>query len=267
NRRVRPLVLAVASLLAAACAAPLIAPGTSAPSNTSPASTTATATATPTPTPRAGPAIIDRVDVLARGLEAPWAIDLAPDGRLFVTERPGRVRVIKDGVLDPTPWATIAVRAAPDQESGLLGLAVDPDFATNSYVYVYYTYTGTGGRRQNRLERMRDVNGRGERDKVLLEGIAGADIHDGGRVKFGPDGKLYLTVGEAGNEALAQNVSSPNGKILRLERDGSRPSDDPFPNSFAWSYGHRHPQGLAWDASGRLYATEHGPSGNPALLQ
>src|SRR5438094_352361 len=80
-----------------------------------------------------------------------------------------------------------------------------------------------GGRRQNRLERMRDVNGKGERDTVLLEGIAGADIHDGGRVKFGPDGRLYLTVGEAGNEALAQNVSSPNGKILRLGRDGSRP--------------------------------------------
>ena len=207
------------------------------------------------------------MDVVARGLIAPWAIDLASDGRFFLTERDGRIRIIKDGALEPTPWATFTVASRPNDEGGLLGIALDREFPANGYAYVYYTYFTSGGRRQNRLVRMREQDGKGVVDKVLLDGIAGADLHDGGRVKIGPDGKLYVTVGEAGNASLAQDLGSPNGKILRLERDGSIPSDNPFAGSPVWSYGHRHPQGLAWDASGHLFATEHGPSGLPALQQ
>ena len=205
--------------------------------------------------------------MIARGLVAPWAIDIARDGRLFVTERDGRIRIIKDGVLDPAPWAAFTVVSRPNAESGLLGLALDPQFPASGYAYVYYTYLAASGRKQNRLVRMREVDGKGVVDRTLLDGIAGGDVHDGGRVKIGPDGKLYVTVGEAGNMALAQDLGSLNGKILRLERDGSIPTDNPFPGSAVWSYGHRNPQGLAWDARGRLYATEHGPSGQPALLQ
>jgi glucose/arabinose dehydrogenase len=97
---------------------------------------------------------------------------------------------------------------------------------------------------------------------VLLDGVAGNRIHDGGRVRFGLDGKLYWTVGEAGDPQLAQDLSSFNGKILRINADGTIPADNPFPGSPVYSYGHRNPQGLAWQAgTGRLYATEHGPSG------
>ncbi len=223
-------------------------------------------TVSPTETPRAGPAIVEKVEVVATALEAPWAIDLAPDGRLFLTERPGRVRVIRDGVLAATPWAILRVAGAPNREDGLLGIAIDPDFAKNSFIYLYLTYV-SGGRLMNRLERWRDQDGAGVPDKILLDGIVGGDSHDGGRVKVGPDGKLYVTVGEAGNESLAQNPRSLNGKILRLERDGSVPQDNPFPDSYVWSLGHRNPQGLAWSANGELFATEHGPSGDPARGQ
>jgi glucose/arabinose dehydrogenase len=99
-------------------------------------------------------------------------------------------------------------------------------------------------------------------DKVLVENVPANSIHDGGRVKFGPDGKLYWTVGDAGNADSAQDVSSLNGKVLRLNPDGTTPADNPFPGSLVYSYGHRNPQGLAWQAgTGRFYETEHGPSG------
>jgi glucose/arabinose dehydrogenase len=258
----RGRVGALAMTLAFAACTPAPVAVTPPPSATATGSPSATATRS-----RTAPGVVDRVDVLAKGLVAPWAIDIAGDGRLFVTERDGRIRVIKDGVLDPTPWATFTVASRPNEESGLLGLALDKDFPARGYAYVYYTYVAAGGRRQNRLVRMLEQEGKGVVDSVLLDGIAGGQFHDGGRVKIGPDGKLYVTVGEAGTGPLAQNLDSPNGKILRLERDGSIPSDNPFPGSPVWSYGHRHPQGLAWDGAGRLYATEHGPSGFPALLQ
>ena len=199
---------------------------------------------------------------MATGLDTPWAIDFAPDGRIFLTERPGRVRIIKDGRLQAAPWIT--VETAEAGESGLLGLALDPAFAHNRYVYVAYTYRTAAGRLENRLARLRDdpATGKGVLDKVLLDGIVGGNNHDGGRVKFGPDGKLYWTMGEAFMRQLAPDLSSLNGKILRLNPDGTIPPDNPFPGSPIYSYGHRNPQGLAWQpGTGRLYETEHGPSG------
>lgn len=201
------------------------------------------------------------VEVIARGLEIPWAISFAPDGRAFVSERPGRIRIVKNGKLEREPWITLDV--AESGEAGLLGLAVDPDFAQNRFVYAAYTYGSLLGGLQNRLVRLRDDPGagKGALDKVLLEGVTGNRFHDGGRLKFGPDGKLYWTMGDAQNTLLAQALSSPNGKILRLNRDGTNPSDNPYPKSPVYSYGHRNPQGLAWQpGTGRLYATEHGPS-------
>jgi glucose/arabinose dehydrogenase len=213
-------------------------------------------------TPRAEAQTFDVEDAVT-GLTTIWAIDFAPDGRIFLTERGGRVRTVRDGVLDPQPWITLDVVEVA--ESGLLGLALDPRFATNGYVYVAYTYATGDGTMQNRLARLREdpVTGRGVLDAILLDDVRAGRVHDGGRVKFGPDGKLYWTMGETGNPDLAQSLDVWNGKILRLNPDGSIPEDNPFPGSPIYSYGHRNPQGLAWQpGTGRLYATEHGPSGS-----
>jgi glucose/arabinose dehydrogenase len=221
---------------------------------------------------RIGPAVVQSVTALVTGLEIPWAVDLAPDGRLFVTERTGRVRIVRlegtSATLQTDPWATVAASATPNAERGLLGIALDPSFAKNGFVYLYYSYRGPGASTVNRLVRMRDANGVGVEETVLLDGIPGSDVHDGGRIKFGPDGKLYVTTGDGGAEARAQDTGSPNGKVLRLNADGSVPADDPFPNG-AWSYGHRNVQGIAFQPdTGVLYETEHGPSGIfPACCQ
>ena len=203
-----------------------------------------------------------KIETLIRGLDTPWAVDFAPDGRIFITERLGRIRVVEGGRLLPEPWMTLEVQAVG--EAGLMGLALDPQFAQNRVVYVAYTYRASNGRLQNRLVRLREEqkSGKGNLDKVLIDNVAGANNHDGGRVKFGPDGKIYWTMGDAQTTRFAQDLRSLNGKILRLNADGTVPADNPFANSYVYSYGHRNPQGLAWQSkTQRLYSTEHGPSG------
>jgi glucose/arabinose dehydrogenase len=253
------------ALLLLSCAVPPAAVS-STRTTTVPNPTTAppsTASPTPTPSPRIGAAVVENVQLVAAGLRAPWAIDLAPDGRLFVTERAGQVRIVQlgpGGGLRAEPWATVPASTSSDGEKGLLGLALDPDFATNRFVYIYYSYV-FGGATRNKLVRMRDANDRGVDETVLLDAIPGNNNHDGGRVKFGPDGKLYATTGDADTGANAQNASSLAGKVLRLNNDGSIPADNPAPGSPVWSLGHRNVQGIAWHPDTRaLYETEHGPS-------
>ncbi|MBI2988005.1 MAG: PQQ-dependent sugar dehydrogenase [Deltaproteobacteria bacterium] len=203
-----------------------------------------------------------KVEVLVEQLDTPWAIAFAPDRRIFLTERRGRIRVIKGGKLQKEPW--MEIDAYETGEAGLMGLALDPEFERNRLVYAAYTYRNSAGQIRNRLARLREdpAKGKGVMDKVLEDGARAARNHDGARVKFGPDGKLYWTMGDAQNADSAQELSSLNGKILRVNPDGTIPSDNPFKNSPVYSYGHRNPQGLAWQpGTGRLYATEHGPSG------
>ena len=268
-----PVFLAVVAVVLVSCTDP----GGGAPSSITPtfvssataaptAATSPTSTPVPTQSPRIGPAVVQNVTVLLTGLEIPWAVDLAPDGRLFLTERPGRVRIARlegtTATLQPEPWTTLAARVSPNTERGLLGLALDPQFATNGFVYLYYSYRGPGTTTLNRLVRMRDSGGIGIEEKILMDAIPGNEQHDGGRLRFGPDGKLYLTVGDGEVQARAQDSSSPNGKVLRFETDGSPASGNPFGGSAIWSFGHRNPQGIAWHPdTGALYETEHGPSG------
>ncbi len=220
---------------------------------------------TPTPEPTQQPnglSIGIDVEVVVTDLDAPWAIDFAPDGSIFITERPGRVRIVQNGQLLAEPWVTIDV--AQRGESGLLGLALDPEFQQNKFVYLAYTYVDGEGKLKNRLVRMREdqSSGKGILDRILVDEVPGASNHHGGRLRFGPDNKLYWTMGDAQDSDLAQDISSLNGKILRLNPDGTVPPDNPFPNSIVYSYGHRNPQGLTWQpGTGRLYSTEHGPSG------
>lgn len=193
---------------------------------------------------------------LAQKLEIPWALDFLPDGSLVITERSGRVRLIdvREGLL-PEPLLIID-EVAHRGEGGLLGIAVHPDFASNHFIYVYYTHQGEN--LVNRVVRFRKENNTLLDKKIILDNIPAASNHNGGRIKFGPDGLLYITTGDASVAELAQDRNSLAGKILRLEDDGAIPSGNPFAGSPVYSLGHRNPQGLAWDAQGRLWATEHG---------
>jgi aldose sugar dehydrogenase len=202
------------------------------------------------------------VETFADNLEIPWSIAFAPDGRIFVTERVGKLRVIEDGELNSQ---AIKIFDVGKGEGGLLGLALDPNFDTNHYLYLYYTYTEFLTT-YNKVIRYTENDNKLFDEKVLLDKIPGAANHDGGRLKFGPDGKLYITTGDSGNANLAQDLNSLAGKILRINRDGSIPDDNPFPNSPVFSYGHRNPQGLDWYATGEiLVSSEHGSSAHDEI--
>ncbi len=204
------------------------------------------------------------VEVLAESLEVPWDLAFASKDRIFLTERPGRIRIIENGELKEDPWKTLEVYA--NGEAGLLGIALHPNFQQNHYVYVYHTYRDSDGNIRNRIVRLVDRDGKGEVDRVILDGIPGGEIHDGGRIAFGPDSKLYVTSGDAGVGDFSQDIDSFAGKILRINPDGTVPEDNPFSGSPVWSYGHRNPEGVAWHPeTDHLYATEHGPSGHDEL--
>jgi glucose/arabinose dehydrogenase len=146
-------------------------------------------------------------------------------------------------------------------EGGLLGLALHPEYESNNWLYLYHT-TRTSSGLINRVERYRfnEKDNLLEDRQIILDNIPASTNHDGGRLAFGPDNLLYITTGDAGNQNAAQDTQSLAGKILRVRDDGSVPSDNPFGNE-VYSYGHRNPQGLAWDSNGQLWSTEHGPSG------
>jgi len=215
---------------------------------------------TPVPLPSPSEVNATGIEVVASQLEVPWAIDFADDERIFFTERVGRIRVIDDGKLVDEPVFSIEVSKV--SETGMLGLALDPNFNDNHFLYIYYTYVENGDL-WNRVAKLREQDNKALDHTVLIDRIPAAGIHDGGRIKFGPDGRLYITTGDAANPALSQDLNSLSGKILRINPDGSIPDDNPFPNSSVYSYGHRNPQGLAWHpATNELYSTEHGPVGN-----
>jgi glucose/arabinose dehydrogenase len=196
------------------------------------------------------------IKVIAENLNIPWAIAVS-DNRLYFTERSGTIRVIEEGRLLADPLYTFSPPFISRGEGGLMGIALDPDFQSNRQIYVMHTYLD-GDHIYNCVIRLLEQGNRAVIDRVLLDGIPGGQIHNGGRIKFGPDRMLYITTGDSGNPALAQDLTSTAGKILRINPDGSIPEDNPFQNSPVFSYGHRNPQGLAWNTNQMLYASEHG---------
>ncbi|MFD0619793.1 PQQ-dependent sugar dehydrogenase [Paenibacillus sp. GCM10027629] len=208
-----------------------------------------------------------RVEVAADHLDVPWEMDVAKDARIFIAERSGRVRVMVDDQLLPEPVINLAEDIHQEAESGLLGLVLDPNFEQNRYFYVYHTYDKNGAL-YNRVLRLKEQNNRATVDRILLDGLGGGTSgnHNGGRIKIGPDGKLYVTMGEQYQPELAQDPNVRSGKILRINLDGSIPADNPVAGSPMYSMGHRNPQGIAWHPeTGRLYASEHGQSAHDEI--
>lgn len=209
---------------------------------------------------------IPKVEAIAKNLEVPWALAFLPDGNILFTERAGKVKLIKKDKPEVETIAIIQVKQAG--ESGLHGIAVHPNYPQKPYVYLYYTYSAEDNNSLNRVSRFKlnlensneQVLSFGNRlidEQIIVDKIPGATAHDGGRIKFGKDGYLYITTGDAQNPSLSQDKNSLAGKILRVTDEGKSAPGNPF-NTLVYSYGHRNPQGITWDSSGRLWATEHG---------
>lgn len=205
-----------------------------------------------------------QIEVYATNLLIPWAMAISKEGKIYVTERIGRVWVIEDHRFLPQPLITLEAPFISEGEGGLLGIALDPDFIENHFIYVMHTYYENGNF-YNRVVRLLESNDKATIHGVIIDKIPGGRIHNGGRIKIGPDRKLYITTGDAGNAAFAQDIQSLAGKILRLELDGRIPIDNPFHNSPVYSLGHRNPQGLAWNSNQALYASEHGQTANDEI--
>lgn len=248
---------------------------------TSPTSGTDAATADTDPDRTTAQAPTVEQTVVVDSLEHPWGLDWLPDGTMIVTERPGRVRLIRDGQLEPTPVAGVPEVLAAGQ-GGLLDVSVHPDFAENQWVYFTYAAGDRGGN-QTRVARARLADDTLSDWRVIFEVNRSKEggQHFGSRITWLPDNTMLVSIGDGGNPPLqlagelirnqAQQLESQLGKIVRLNDDGSVPADNPFvetsgANPAIWSYGHRNIQGLMYDpVSDRIWSTEHGARGGDEL--
>ncbi len=215
-----------------------------------------------------------RFEVVAEGLATPWGMAFLPDGRMLVTERTGALRVIEHGKLDPKPIEGLPA-VWGQQDGGLFDVEIDPAFARNGWIYLSYAEAGENASSMTVVIRGRVKGGRWVDQEFVYRPPAGmfwaANVHYGSRFIFDRDGRLFYSIGDRGREADAQDLSKPNGKVHRVNPDGSVPRDNPFAGragalASIWSYGHRNPQGFAFHpVTGRLWSSEHGPMGGDEL--
>ena len=198
------------------------------------------------------------VSALTTGLQVPWELVWGPDNVIWMTERGGRISRVNPATGQVTPLITLT-DVVTSSEGGLLGMALHPDLLTTSpYVYVVYNYNNAAGQYREKLVRLTYANGALGSPLVLLGDIDAVSTHSGSRLTILPDRTLLMTTGDAQNRPAAQDRASLNGKILRLNLDGTIPADNPVAGSAVYSFGHRNPQGLVRAGNGRLYSSEHG---------
>lgn len=220
-----------------------------------------------------------KVTTVVEGLDHPWGMAFLPDGRILVTERTGKLRVVQEGKLLPEPVAGLPEIEEMGQ-GGLLDVALHPDYANNRWVYLSWAEKvapGAGGEAKPRdaksgnrtvVARFKDQGGKFTDMQVLYRGtVVNSRFHFGNRLVFGKDGKLYFTIGDRGDKDRAQDLMDASGKVIRLNDDGTIPADNPFVGRKdalpeIWTYGNRNPQGMALQpGTGLLWANEHGPQG------
>lgn len=199
-------------------------------------------------------------------LEVPWSIVFTDNNRMLITERDGAVRVAQSS--DGNNWQLrdqpihVFSNISSEIEEGLMGMTLDPSYPENKYVYICYAYPENGDL-WDRIIRMTDLGNSFGDEKIIIDKIPSARFHAGCELGFGPDGKLYISTGDATDAKSAQDRGSLAGKILRLNADGTIPDDNPFGNSPIYSIGHRNPQGFDWHPeNGLMFSSEHGPSGS-----
>lgn len=200
--------------------------------------------------------VVIKESVVVKGLDVPWDITWGPDNWIWFTEQKGLVRKA-----NPTTGEVRTILQIPDvhmqRAVGLLGLAFHPDIKRQPYVFVDYSYLAGSGIFL-KVVRYKYENGQLSQPVAILDKIPATETHNGSRIIFDAAGKLLITTGDIDRGRLSQDVKSPNGKILRINIDGSIPSDNPLARSPVWSWGHRNPQGLVWAANGNIYSAEHG---------
>ncbi len=205
------------------------------------------------------------IEYIADNLKIPWSIIPLDGKRYIVSERPGNILAILEG---DRRRLIKSFNVASVGEAGLLGLTLHPEFPSKPYLYAYLSYYNNSNSILNRVVRIRVDPSTLKADSwnTIIDGIPGGYIHDGGRIRFGPDDKLYITTGDAARPELAQRLDSLAGKILRVEDDGEIPGDNPFGNSPIYTYGHRNPQGIDWSpAKQYMVSSEHGPVGHDEI--
>lgn len=206
----------------------------------------------------------DDGSINANNLFIPWTIN-KNGSKFFMSQRDGTVVEIDgDFGLVEIQDVNVSEEILHEGEGGFLGFTLAPDFKTTNRAYAYHTYQ-EDGKTLNRIVSLTLNNSTWEEEEVLLENIPGGEINTGGRIQIGPDGMLYATTGDTGQADQAQDLDSLAGKILRIDPSGKVPMDNPFEDSYVYSYGHRNPQGFAWDDDGKMYSSEHGEDGRDEI--